>query len=349
MSLLLNHPPYGPRDDGLFLQEANELTRHHLAGCPDYARIWPHWSSADTSEELPYLHVGVFKHVAFRTEQPGIRHERTLKSSSTSGQAASRILLDTKSSALQSASTAALMKDFLGPSLRPLLILDSSKSLQVRGELSARIAAALSLRPLASDITFLLDDADQPASLNWPRLQCILEKHSDVLVYGFTWMAWLAWGAQVKPEAIQRLLRGRRIHFVHSGGWKKLEKLKVNRADFDAALLADLDPASRVTDFYGLVEQVGMIYPLCEAGSRHVPVWGDVLVRDPLTLKPLRDGTPGLLQLINTLAWGAPYHSVLTEDMGRLLPGLCPCGRLGHRFELIGRLPKAEVRGCANV
>ena len=349
MSFLLKQPPYGPRDDNLFLQEANELTRHHLAGCPAYAKIWPRWSPAGAVDDLPYLHVGVFKHVEFRTDGPGLRHERTLKSSSTSGQAASRILLDTKSSALQSASTTAILKNFLGSQLRPLLVLDSSRSLQARGEISARIAAALSLRSLASDITFLLDDADQPASLNWTRLQVALEKNTDVLVYGFTWMTWLAWGAQDKPEAIQRLLRGRRMHFVHSGGWKKLEKLKVSRADFDAVLMADIDPASRVVDFYGLVEQVGMVYPLCEAGSRHVPVWGDVLVRDPLTLNSLRDGTPGLLQLINTLAWGSPYHSVLTEDLGQLLPGPCPCGRSGHRFELLGRLPKAEARGCANV
>ena len=103
-----------------------------------------------------------------------------------------------------------------------------------------------------------------------------------------------------------------------------------------------------MVDYYGLVEQVGIVYPLCSAGFRHAPAWADVLVRDSWTLTPLADG-PGQLQLLNLLARGAPYHSVLTEDLGRLVPGDCPCGRATRRFDLIGRVPQAEVRGCANV
>jgi hypothetical protein len=349
MSRLLEQAPYGRRDDALFLSEANALTQHHLAGCAAYARVWPGWQPAASVEGLPFLHVGVFKHVEFTTVGSGIRHERILKSSATTGGSSSRIALDAQSSQMQSRSAAAILRDFLGAAPRPLLVLDSSKSLLQRGEVSARVAAALSLRPLASDISFLLDAPEDPASLSWPRLQCALEKHDDLLVYGFTWMLWLAWGAPEKPEPIRQLLAGKRIHFVHSGGWKKLEAARVSRQQFDGALLQHLAAGSRVLDFYGLVEQAGVIYPLCEEGRRHVPVWADVIVRDPLTLKVLSDGEAGLLQLVNTLAWGAPYHSVLTEDLGRLVPGPCPCGRSGRRFELLGRLPQAEARGCANV
>ena len=102
------------------------------------------------------------------------------------------------------------------------------------------------------------------------------------------------------------------------------------------------------SDFYGLVEQMGIIYPMCEYGARHVPVWADVIIRDVYTLKPLMEET-GQIQLLNVLAYGAPYHSVLTEDVGRLIPGECPCGRKGRRFDLLGRVPRAEIRGCANV
>ena len=52
---------------------------------------------------------------------------------------------------------------------------------------------------------------------------------------------------------------------------------------------------------------------------------------------------------LERLARGAPYFSVLTEDLGRIVPGDCACGRSGRRFELLGRVPKAEIRGCANV
>ena len=66
------------------------------------------------------------------------------------------------------------------------------------------------------------------------------------------------------------------------------------------------------------------------------------------SVAPLAGGA-GQLQILNRRAGGAPYHSVLTEDLGLLQAGPCPCGRPGRRFELLGRLAKAEVRGCANV
>ena len=56
-----------------------------------------------------------------------------------------------------------------------------------------------------------------------------------------------------------------------------------------------------------------------------------------------------MLQLLNVLALGAPYHSVLSEDIGRLVEGQCPCGRGGRTFVLEGRVPKAELRGGADV
>jgi len=179
-------------------------------------------------------------------------------------------------------------------------------------------------------------------------VSALLDKHDDLLIYGFSWILHAAWGAATVPNEIRSKLAGKTICFVHSGGWKKLEAARVDREAFDAALLAGLSGHSKVVDFYGLVEQVGIVYPLCAHGFRHVPVWADVVVRDPVSLAPLPD-EPGLLQLLNVLALGAPYHSVLTEDVGRLVCGDCPCGRVGRRFELLGRLPRTETRGCANV
>ena len=345
--LLEQEHPYGPRSDTDFLTEMNTLTHIHLEGCAEYAFIWPDFQQASNVAELPYLHVGLFKHIPFKTLSGGIRHERTLKSSATTSGASSLIALDQTSSRLQSASTLAILKDFIGDAVRPLLILDSSRSLVARGEISARIAAAMSLRPLASEMYFLLNDAEDPGSMKWNLISEQLRHHDDLLVYGFTWILWLAWGMAEMPLEVRKLLSGKRICFVHSGGWKKLEDIQVDRKTFDNKLLEGLHPDSRVIDFYGLVEQVGIIYPLCEQGYRHPPVWADVLVRDPWTLDSLT-GEPGQLQLMNTLAHGAPYHNVYTEDLGRIVQGDCPCGRSGKRFELLGRVPKAEIRGCSN-
>jgi hypothetical protein len=348
MSALLDRPPYSARDDAAFLAEMQRLTRHHLKGCAEYARIWPSWRGAGSVDELPFLHVDLFKRLEFRTIASDIVHERTLRSSSTSGSAPSQIVLDSLSSRLQRRSALAILTDMVGGHKRPLLVLDEARSLRQRGVVSARVAAAMSLSPLATGIHFLLSGANNPASMKWDLLAEVLASADDFLVYGFTSILWLAWAAADMPKDLRSVLRGKRIHFVHSGGWKKMETLRVERAEFDGALIRDLHPTSRVVDYYGLVEQVGVIYPLCEHAMRHVPVWAEVLVRDPHTLRAI-EGEPGQIQLMNVMSYGAPYHSVLSEDMGRIAPGDCPCGRSGKRFELLGRMAHAQLRGCANV
>jgi hypothetical protein len=103
-------------------------------------------------------------------------------------------------------------------------------------------------------------------------------------------------------------------------------------------------------DFYGAVEQVGVPYPDCAAGVKHVPYWAEVVVRRSDTLEPAGPGETGLLQLINCLPLSAPNHSVLTEDLAELVSvDGCPCGRRGRAFVFKGRAPRAELRGCSDV
>jgi hypothetical protein len=339
-------PPYAPRDDAALLAELTAVTRHHLAGCEPYAKIVGDFPEPQTLADIPFVHVGVFKDMLLRTTGTGIRHHRLLASSATTSGISSQVALDDRSGALQGESTQRILMDWLGETRAPLVILDSARAIRGQGALSARLAAALSLRPLATDLSFVLPDANAPEGLDWKSVLRAAQG-PELLVYGFTWILWTAWANGQMPDEVRERLREVRVHFVHSGGWKKLESLQVDRATFEAALLNGVAPGSTVLDYYGLVEQVGMIYPLCSAGRRHVPRWGEVIARDPWTLQPTTGS--GQLQLMNPLAWGAPYHSVLTEDMGHVTDSPCPCGRPGRTFVLEGRMPKAEVRGCANV
>ena len=342
MTTLLAREPFGPREDTVFLGEMVGLTRRHLASCDEYHRVWPAWNGAETVEDLPFIHVGVFKNVVFRSG--GVSHQRLLQSSGTSGSKRSVIALDEESSALQSQSCVSVLSEFIGSDRVPLIILDDARSLRRAGEVSARIAAAMSLRPLATEMVFAMSGSDD---IRWDMVADLVSRHRHVRVYGFTSILWQAWASAVIPDSAREKLAQTRVDFVHSGGWKKLEAQKVTRDVFDAQLLDGTGPGSRVVDYYGLVEQVGIVFPLCSEGFRHVPVWADVLVRDAHTLAPVAGA--GMLQLLNVLALGAPYHSVLTEDVGRLGGGVCGCGREGKRFELLGRIPRAETRGCANV
>src|SRR5262245_50261465 len=108
MTALLSSAPFSTRDDVRFLAEMNDLTRYHLKYCPDYLKIWPNVTTAQTPEELPFLHARMFKHILFRTSAPDVKEGRVLKSSTTTGAAPSRILLDEKSSTWQAKSNHAI-------------------------------------------------------------------------------------------------------------------------------------------------------------------------------------------------------------------------------------------------
>ncbi len=348
MTDLLQSSPYGPRDDRGFLDQMVSLTTFHLEHCDAYARVHPEWCGAGEVADLPYLHVSAFKHHDFRTEADDLKHERVLQSSATSSNTSSRIALDTTSSALQAQSSQAILRDFIGGEKRPLIVLDSKSALIQRGAVSARIAAALALRPFATRLYFALSDQTRDSEVYWDRVLEALKESNRVLVYGFTWVLWFLWAHGDVPEEVKARLREAEVTYIHSGGWKKLADEQVDPEDFNTRLGAISGPGSRVIDYYGLVEQNGVIYPECPEGWRHVPVWADVLGRDSHSHDVVYDA-PAQLQLMNLTPHGAPYHNVLTEDLGLVSQTPCACGRSGRRFRLLGRLPKAEVRGCANV
>ena len=75
----------------------------------------------------------------------------------------------------------------------------------------------------------------------------------------------------------------------------------------------------------------------------------DVIARDQTTWLPAESGKVGVLEVLSLLPRSYPGHSLLTQDLGTV-HGVddCPCGRLGTRFSVAGRVPKAEIRGCSD-
>ena len=109
-------------------------------------------------------------------------------------------------------------------------------------------------------------------------------------------------------------------------------------------------PADRIVDFYGMVENIGVIYPDCKEGNKHVPSFGEIVVRNPLTLHPVAEGERGIVQVCSVLPASYPGHLLLTEDIAEIVTyDGCGCGRRGTCFRFVGRVPKAELRGCGNI
>jgi len=326
------------------------LTRHHHAECPAYRdvvdRVFGGLESVDFSrlESLPFLPVSMFKSRDLRSV-PDDRVLKVLTSSGTTGQRVSRIALDAETSQVQSATLVKVAQHHLGRQRLPMVIVDHPGVTRERGSHSARAAGILGMSQFGHRPFHALRD---DMSLDVDGLARYLEaaQGKRVLFFGFTFMVWEHFVRVIEREQVA-LPRVDGV-LVHSGGWKKLEALAVDRAVFRERVRAATGVAS-VLDFYGMVEQVGSVYFENELHHLHAPVVSEVIVRDPVTLEPVPDGTPGVIQVVSSLPTSYPGHSLLTEDLGVIvgadLPGTALKGRC---FDVLGRLPRAELRGCSD-
>jgi hypothetical protein len=172
---------------------------------------------------------------------------------------------------------------------------------------------------------------------------------AEVLVYGFTYVIWQHLVIPLQARGVSLGMPNVRV--LHSGGWKRLQDKAVTPSAFAKGVASVFGCAEeRILDFYGMVENVGVIYPDCDQGNKHVPAFAEVIVRDPLTLAPVKVGQQGLVQVCSVLPTSFPGFLVLTEDIGEIVhDDGCACGRRGTAFRFVKRVPKAELRGCGNV
>ena len=356
---LLSRPVYGLDPEKRQRDLLAVLKRQVAFGCernPSYSNYVRHWPidfrSADAIADLPFLPVGVFKANPPLALVSASEIKRTLSSSATSGQTPSRVVLDAVTSRRMTKGVITIIRDFIGPARRPYLVIDIPENLAAQAELGARGAAIQGLGPFATEsVACLRHDQNGDAILDLEKLLACAErwKGTEVLVYGFTYVLW--------TQLVQPLLRQGvtlnipKVHILHSGGWKRLQQQSVTKEEFVRSVASVFGCAEeRVIDYYGMVENVGVVYPDCEKGNKHVPAFGEVIVRDPLTLAPVEAGQQGLVQICSVLATSFPGFLVLTDDMAEIIDyDGCACGRRGTHFRFVRRVPKAEVRGCGNL
>ncbi|MGE0486825.1 MAG: acyl-protein synthetase [Gammaproteobacteria bacterium] len=327
------------------------LEAHHRAGCAPYARLagyWPH--GGDDIESRLYLPVTLFKEYDLISVDSPVT---SVNSSATTGTQHSKVYVDKQTKKRQARSASRILADFIGDQKRPYLVFDTEQTVRGAGGMSARAAAILSLSHFASEVHFVLrEDAAGQLVVDFDALEAALDKVGErpFIAYGFTWILYQAHTAiAASGRAVPPARPGSVL--LHSGGWKKMTALAVDKAAMNACVAGVWGlPPTAVIDFYGSVEQVGVPYPDCAEGYKHVPYWADVIIRRADDLSPCAPGERGLVQLCNALPLSAPNHNVLTEDLGELvlLDG-CSCGRRDKAFLFHGRAPRAEVRGCSDV
>ena len=356
---MLSASPYGQppdaREAGLLelLKEELEYACERHAGYKSYVKHWPvSYRAAERVGDLPYLPVGLLKSnppLSFvRPEEV----KRTLTSSATTSQSPSRVILDSPTSRRMTKGTIVIVRDFIGSARRPYLVVDTTDHKAGGDVMGARGAAIHGLQPFASETTYCLRaDEKGELALDVDKLRDFADKYKDteILIYGFTYILWTEF---VKPLLAQEIsLNLDKVRILHSGGWKRLQDQAVEKCLFNEQLarVVGCSP-SCIIDFYGMVESVGIIFPDCPHGNKHAPVFGEVIVRDPLTLEPVAAEERGIVQVCSILPTSFPGNLLLTEDMAQVIAyDDCPCGRRGISFRFAGRIPKAEVRGCGNI
>lgn len=329
------------------LKELNDLTKFHYNHCQPYREMLNKSGitiSAETLEEIPYLPVQLFKLIDLYSID---RNEifKILTSSGTTGQQVSKIYLDKETSISQTKTLVDVMKPIIGGKRLPMIILDTKSVLKDRRSFSARGAGILGFSTFGRKHFYALND---DMSMDWDGLYTLLNEYkgTPILLFGFTFMIW-KYVYQVALEKDIHLDMGESV-LIHGGGWKKLQDEAVDPAAFNKAI-SDRFGIKRVHNYYGMVEQVGSIFVECKHGHLHTPNFADIIIRDPITFHPLPIGQQGLIQVMSVLPRSYPGHSLLTEDLGTILgEDDCPCGWKGKYFSVVGRIPKAELRGCSD-
>ncbi|WP_049562340.1 LuxE/PaaK family acyltransferase [Nonomuraea sp. SBT364] len=325
--------------EAALLPALTALTERHRLACEPYRRILDAIGAAgpyDRVAALPWLPVRLFKTHELRSV-PEEQVFRVLTSSGTTGQRPSRIYLDREAAAAQPRMLAATLRAVLGERRMPMLIVDS-RSVVRDPALSARGAGVLGMMNFGRDHTFALDEQGE---LDAEAVKGFLARHGaePYLIFGFTYMAWLHL-RELGMDLSQGVL-------VHSGGWKKLAEQSVDNPEYRRRLGEECG-LRRIHNFYGMVEQIGTVFlegP--DGGGLYCPDFADVVIRDPDTWQEAPPGVPGLIEVVSTLPTSYPGHVLLTEDLG-VVHGVDDGVWPGKRFSVLGRLPRAEARGCSD-
>lgn len=344
---LLETPPWSLKaadKSARLLQGLNDLTAYHYERCQPYRRIldaaWNGRREYESLEAMPFLPVSLFKELELASTAES---SLVMESSGTTGQRPSRIFVDGNTAARQSTALVRTFAPVLGDRRVPFLAIDT-RSVITKQPLTARGAGVLGMMKFGGKAAFALTP---DLELDAKALREFVGRYAGepFLIFGFTFLVW----SKLYKSFEDGELDLSNATLIHSGGWKRLEAEKVSNEVFKASLRQRFR-LERVVNFYGFVEQIGSVFLEGPDGRLYAPNFTDVIIRDPATLEPVPTGQVGVVQVVSLLPTSYPGHSVLTEDLGVIdTIDAGAGGRMGKAVRILGRVPKAELRGCSDV
>lgn len=307
----------------------------------DYRRATPagvaHWT------ELPAVPIGAFKEAVLATEP--VEGAAALFTSSGTTRADRRSRHYHATLDVYDACTLVNFREHVVPDRAPLpfLVLNpppaqlpSSSLAYYLGHMLASLGAGGS--------GYFVDGRGLKFEELWAALEEARERSRPVALLGTTF-AFVHLLDRLAEEGTSLRLPGGSRAF-DTGGVKGRSR-EISRGELETALVERFGiPAEFQVNMYGLTELSTQFidsslrdHVLGAARPRRktVPPWARTRVLDPETLRPLPDGTQGVLCHTDLANW-ASVCTVLTEDLGVARDG---------GFEILGRLRGSEARGCS--
>jgi hypothetical protein len=327
----------------IFFSNIKKLDLHHKKNCKEYNLIANSFFSKKKQsklEELPYMHVKIFKEKNLHSVKRGTKLA-TFKSSGTSNANLSKINIDMQTSLIQSKTLLNILMSVLKYKRKKIYFIESKKNIEQQ-YYSAKGAAINGFKQIAEKAEFILNHDQEP---NYKLLKKI-RFDGEYIFFGFTSTVW--------GNFIEKLIK-KKIKFnfknsilFHGGGWKKLENRKIEKKNF-YKLIKKFLGINKIYDYYGMIEQTGSIFLECEFGYYHSSIFSEINIRNN-NLEICKINEIGIIQVSSLLPISYPGHNILTEDLGEI-KGIdnCKCGRHGKYFKIHGRLSESEIRGCSNV
>jgi phenylacetate-coenzyme A ligase PaaK-like adenylate-forming protein len=298
--------------------------------------------------DVPLLPTQMFKYFDLQTSKGEL--QRVLHSSATTSQTPSRIPISSMTAQRQTKALMAIIKNFFSSKRRPFLAIDSELSNKDAKAITARGAAIRGFSMLAKELVYAFDDDKGKLIFNKNRVVDFFERHGeeDVFALGFTYIIWSEFLRAIQKENLS--FNCPNLKLVHGGGWKKLQSQSVSKEIFsDAVAEVFKTTPQNILDWYGMVEQTGLVFIDCSAGYKHCPNFAEVKIRNFYTLEENQTHEAGFIEIMNILPDSYPGMSILTEDVGEILGyDNCSCGRKGKYFVFRSRLEKSEIRGCGD-
>ena len=337
----------------IFLECMQQSIQFHYNNCDEYKDFCVKKKfdpfKKYSLESIPFLPIAIFKKLELLSV-PKNKIIRTIHSSSTTGNLPSAINLDKLTIKRQIVVLNSILKNYFGDEKLSFLIMDHDSTVSTDDlELSSRGSAIRGMLGFSKDFFFLLNN----------DLELDLKKITDSLptidkkktcIFGFTWLIYQILVKNKNMEAKKLFEELENPVIIHIGGWKKLTDLSVNKEKFNEITSNFFNTKSEnIIDFYGMTEQLGIVYPDCSEGNKHVPIFADIFIRDVHNQKILPYNTPGFIQILSPIPNSYPGISILTDDIGEILgEDDCPCGRKGKYFVFTKRSEIADPKGCGD-